>query len=355
MANSKFGVFRSLQLGRFAAASAVVLYHIYLDSPNRSFFGTTFDFGFLGVDFFFVLSGFIILYIHWDDIGQTQRIGSFALKRFTRLYPTYFILLSFAVALLLLMPHYGLPQFHNPSFILTNYALLPTNGDPILGLSWTLQHELAFYMLFAILIGWPTLGSTLLAVWFVASFYSSPDLPYPLSWLCDQRHVEFLFGMAGAYLVKTTTIPKPAAVTCLGIAMLVATALVCDVDVKAGASTVASRFPLYLPAGFASALIIVGAVQAEIDGLRLPTLATALGDISYALYLSQEFVLEAFYKAGLKLNIWRYVPPELYGLATYVAAVVAAACFYYYVEKPLLTLLRGSKQRQRRIVQHVGS
>jgi peptidoglycan/LPS O-acetylase OafA/YrhL len=161
--------------------------------------------------------------------------------------------------------------------------------------------------------------------------------------------------MAGAYLVKTTTIPKPTAVMCLGIAMLVAAALVCDVDVKAGASTVASRFPLYLPAGFASALIIIGAVQAEIDGLRLPTVATALGDISYALYLSQEFVLEAFYKAGLKLNIWRYVPPELYGLATYVAAVVAAACFYYYVEKPLLTLLRGSKQRQRRVVQHVGS
>jgi peptidoglycan/LPS O-acetylase OafA/YrhL len=139
------------------------------------------------------------------------------------------------------------------------------------------------------------------------------------------------------------------------VALLAATAFVCDVDVKAGASTVASRFPLYLPAGFASVLIIIGLVQAEQDGISLPRLSEPLGDISYALYLSQEFVLEGFFKAGIRFKIWNYVSAELYGLATYCTAVLAAACFYYYVEKPLLTRLRGRTVAAKPMMQHVGS
>jgi peptidoglycan/LPS O-acetylase OafA/YrhL len=138
---------------------------------------------------------------------------------------------------------------------------------------------------------------------------------------------------------------------CLGIALLAAVAAVCDVDVKAGASTVASRFPFYLPAGLASLLIVVGAVQAELDGLCIPPIAEALGDLSYALYLSQEFILEAFYKIGRRLNIWHYLSPEAYGLTTYIAAVAVAACFYYYIEKPVLGFLRGIQRNKQHKLQ----
>lgn len=209
-----------LQAGRFFAAAAVLLFHIYLEPFSHHPFGRTFDFGFLGVDFFFVLSGFIILYIHWDDIGNKGRIKGFALKRFIRIYPAYFVLMSLMTIILLVKPHIGLKIFHEPLYILQNFLLLPTENDPIIGLSWSLQHELFFYGLFAVFIVSPKFGASLLSLWFVASALVGLRVPFPLSWLCDPRHLEFLMGMLGAYLLKTTTIPYPRLVLLLGFMLL---------------------------------------------------------------------------------------------------------------------------------------
>ena len=46
-----------------------------------------------GVDIFFVLSGFIIYFIHAKDIGRPQRIYNFAKKRLSRVYPAYWVVL----------------------------------------------------------------------------------------------------------------------------------------------------------------------------------------------------------------------------------------------------------------------
>ena len=63
----------------------------YLEfDPSRRLF----DFGHAGVEFFFVLSGFIILHIHWKDLGHPSRFSSFAGKRFLRIYPMYWLVLA---------------------------------------------------------------------------------------------------------------------------------------------------------------------------------------------------------------------------------------------------------------------
>ncbi len=339
-------IFNSLQAGRFFAASFVLLFHGYLDARGRKPLGTTFDAGFLGVDFFFVLSGFIILFIHWNDIGKPARVRNFLAKRFIRIYPLYFVATLTIAVLVFSIPNIGLPIFHDPLFVLRNFLMLPTDGEPLLGISWSLQHEAAFYAVFALFIVSPYVGALLFALWFVASAFVGLNTNFPLNWICDPRHLEFLLGMAGAYLLKSTIIPRPRAVLALGLLLFFGVIVICDVFLQYGAhdtsTSMLDRIPLYLPAGLASAVIIVGAVEAERQELiYVPAIFAVLGDISYALYLTHGFVLELYRKATMHFDIKDTSPEMTLGIL-FLIAVIVAAVTHYYVEKPLMKRLRNA-------------
>lgn len=80
----------SLQVCRGIAAILVAFVHAtaqYERNMPVSFLANWFTFGHSGVDFFFVLSGFIIWFIHSEDIGKPNRFKNFALKRLARIYP----------------------------------------------------------------------------------------------------------------------------------------------------------------------------------------------------------------------------------------------------------------------------
>jgi len=58
-----------------------------------------FQFGHAGVDLFFVISGFIILFVHYDDIGRPERLGRYVGRRLSRILPTYWVALVLIVVL----------------------------------------------------------------------------------------------------------------------------------------------------------------------------------------------------------------------------------------------------------------
>src|SRR3546814_12797234 len=94
---------KSLQIGRGLAAMAVLAFHLSIMVTEPRFnlppiFADYTSHGRLGVDFFFVLSGFIMPFAYAKDIGNPDRAGGYALKRFIRLYPLYWLL---TVAILL--------------------------------------------------------------------------------------------------------------------------------------------------------------------------------------------------------------------------------------------------------------
>lgn len=83
-----------IQVGRGIAAMMVVLFHLGGAMSAEKYFGDLtyirlFRFGSAGVEFFFVLSGFIIMYAHQKDIGRPDALAYYARRRAVRIYPSY--------------------------------------------------------------------------------------------------------------------------------------------------------------------------------------------------------------------------------------------------------------------------
>ena len=119
-------------------------------------------FGHAGVDFFFVLSGFIITFVHRTDIGKPKRLGHYLERRFTRVFPFYWLVLIFSLLATWLLHRAQFPAVRE---ILANLLLLPQTEDKIVGGAWTLVYEIMFYFVFAIAICNRRIGAAVLCVW----------------------------------------------------------------------------------------------------------------------------------------------------------------------------------------------
>ncbi|MFD0541250.1 acyltransferase family protein [Actinomadura luteofluorescens] len=145
-----------LDLLRFAAALAVVLYHFTgfggagaWPVPSQEVFpeiAPVTRFGYLGVDLFFVISGFVILMSAWG-----RGPGEFGISRLVRLMPAYWVsvLLGAAVYALFRTGH-GVPGLIVPNLTMLQGGLGLRNVDAVY---WTLWVELHFYVLAAVLAG----------------------------------------------------------------------------------------------------------------------------------------------------------------------------------------------------------
>lgn len=117
-------------------------------------------FAYVGVDFFFVLSGFVIPHAHAADIGQPIMLGRYLRRRVTRVIPFYWVALT--ASLIVMAVTHPLPPLGR---LAASALLLPLPGDLALPVAWSLQHEIVFYALFATLIISRDLGLMLLGGW----------------------------------------------------------------------------------------------------------------------------------------------------------------------------------------------
>jgi peptidoglycan/LPS O-acetylase OafA/YrhL len=149
--NEKVSVKRIYQIDlfRFLAALAVVLYHYlfrgYMSDNysvlNFSEIGSYFQYGYLGVDMFFIISGFVITLSI-----KSRSLTDFCISRITRLYPSYWLGITITSLIIAL---YGAPVFHvNLKQILLNLTMFQNyiNVDSVDGVYWSLFVEMKFYI-----------------------------------------------------------------------------------------------------------------------------------------------------------------------------------------------------------------
>jgi exopolysaccharide production protein ExoZ len=343
----------ALQALRGVAASLVVFFHfaqIYRERTpipswiHDSGFG---DLGACGVDLFFVISGFIMVYTTRTKAGSNDA-RVFITRRILRIYPLYW----FWTSLLLTLWLGGLAQRIQPysaSYVASSYFLLPSfnglNFHPLVHQGWTLSFEMFFYLVFSCAIVLKLRSSKLpfLAVTFsicaLLSRFLAPDngLRYLLT---NPISIEFLYGMLAAeLLVKVRPICSHRAARNLSIILIGVGAGALLLTIKFY-DAYALRFAFY---GIPVSCIVFGA--AMLGSASAPALLTYLGDRSYSIYVAHGFFLMAYASA---LKHWTFCS----GLSPDPAIVLASAVTlalssftYSVVERPLTSML-SSRRRQ---------
>lgn len=354
---------------RFVAALGVVLCHATTQwragimpsppaagiwSPNAIVARLVGD-GWMGVNLFFVLSGFILAYTYTDAIGRwrgTRR--AFYVARLARIYPVY--LLSLLVAALPVLWHgftIASPLSTIPATLTFTELWLPRPDIGWCGPGWSLAPEAFFYALFPLLTLPIARLSRRYTLWLLAACWVGTLLVVGgyhgqmNRWLYTTlplvRLPEFVLGMATARLFalkesrsghqgRAAWLTPLAILGCLGV-LATGSAVWPDTWLRTG---------LWDPV---FALLIYGLAQGRGSLAQLLSVrgAMMLGEASYALYLLHE---PLWNMVTHLLNVpqtetVRQPFPALPLLVAYIFAVVAISILTFYViEQPARRAIR---------------
>lgn len=327
---------------RAAAVIAVVLFHaasIASDLPNfDNPLRPILNFGFAGVDLFFVISGFIMVHINRDRLGDSSFRVSFVYRRISRIFPSYFI--AFVIAFIIYTYYYSLrlPCYGEDYLIqiLNSLFLLPFGqAHCLIPQAWTLNHEFGFYLAFAgvfflpsrfvrwCLVGW---GITACLLTFVPS-----GVP-PLLQKVSSIQLQFLLGCFVAFIPRPTLSRMAPAALAIGILGFAFSAwLVSSHAISPG------RFDQrFLTFGVASAFLVAGAVGIE-RLVKLPAAIVLLGDASYAIYLVHLAAVLPL-REGMHVEALSNGGKLLWVGALVLVGLLAGLAFHLLLERPLQQL-----------------
>lgn len=319
---SRTGRIEFLEAVRGIAALVVVIYHAAaLASPAfEQFSRTVIDFGRVGVVAFFLVSGYVIpLSIR----GRSVR--SFAIRRFFRLYPLYWIVL--AATLVLFSARLGEAPFDLLG-IVSNAAMLQSfvGADSIISVAWTLCIELLFYLQIA---AFALLGRLAVAYrmgWFWLAVYLLTALAQRILGAELPTFTLFLVaaGMGQAFfLLDDPQRRREARAMILAGIVLVPVGMLIGVD-DSGLWPPATAIPSYL----AGVLVFLLAYAAR--RRVVPAALMWLGTVSYALYLVHPLLLDAAIAIDAP---WAWV-------AAVLASLVLAPLAHRWIERPAIALGR---------------
>jgi len=305
-----------------------------------------FAFGDAGVDFFFVLSGFIITWVHAQDLGKPSRLWAYLLKRAVRIYPIYWIIFTVILLAALFSPSLSNSVPHDFPTIIRSLALVPQDpavvggtGAPVIISAWSMQYEVLFYVLVAIFILSRLLGivvsCALLANYAVCL---SGEFSFAQSFVSSNLLFLFIYGALIAYFCRSSIrLGNPLLIAIFGgAAFLLIGALE---DVLGTQMWVIDR---RLGFGFLSGVIILGLVRAESCGqFRMKVSALALiGDSSYSLYLIHFPLISILCKIGVGIGLAGTFGALIAFPAFLSVCILTSLGFYVAIERPMLRRLR---------------
>jgi len=144
---------------RAFAILPVLLTHSWPDYPSLTWLGALGPAGWIGVDLFFVLSGFLITGILIDTKGNENYFRNFYVRRGLRIWPLYFAMLFYMFAIVPHIGRWGAEQFDRNEFAWYYYIAYMQNflfgitGPFPLAVTWSLAVEEHFYMVWPFVVG----------------------------------------------------------------------------------------------------------------------------------------------------------------------------------------------------------
>lgn len=334
---------RNVQALRGLAAFLVVFVHLEVLARLAGLPAGLTVFGNSGVDVFFVISGLIMVV---TTSGKKQTPQGFLRNRLTRIAPLYWAITLAVFAIALAAPALLQNTTADPIHLLKSLAFIPyERGDgtmhPVVFVGWTLNYEMAFYVVFAVGLLLPSRLAGLalsIGVLIAAALFGQmvqPKSPL-LAFYTTPMILEFGAGMVLGALFVRERLPKGAGWGIPAVALGVAALAV----MLAGPWLwpQADRAVMF---GIPALVIVTCGLIAERAGLVLGQgWIQLLGAASYSTYLTHFFCTQVVTKAAEKLV--GFGPVLMWALVPVVFLLVAIVGIFTHrrIELPLTELAR---------------
>lgn len=332
-----------VQIMRGLAATAVILHHS-LEESNGAATSFSPDWvttsGASGVDIFFVISGFIMMYTSFPMAKPPISPGKFIARRATRIYPLYWIC-SLAMLSIMLA---GFLQHHllGTGALALTLVLLPS-PNLLIGASWTLVYEIYFYIAFAISLFFRNIiGSAITTTGLIAILWGLSDTIRATTlgnFLSNPLPCEFVLGLGLAiWFRRSATLGRRWPISCVwafpGCVLLALAPLYVPHVTTAGLPGWERVFAWGLPA----ALIVAAFLSIGAPKNLFQRSLVFLGNASYSLYLTHGFIMAGY---GFILR-YKYISqtPQIAVVPIIVMlAITFGIVVYLAIEKPLLKFI----------------
>jgi len=287
--------------------------------------------GWIGVDLFFVLSGFLITGILWESRGEKGYFKRFYVRRILRIWPVYLIILFLVFAIVPLIRHLsGLSAgtLLGEPYGVWAYLLFIQNllgpalyYSPLLSITWSLAIEEQFYLVWPAilricrrLIILPILLAGLSAaplIRLIARHHGVSDI---VIYICPFTHYDGLLCGAFVAIWLRSATPKRMTLLLAGSALMIA-GVSLFLSIQAFFTTNVPCFPLLYTAVaiFSTGLLLIALVS-ENTGKQLHRLffmngtLAFFGFISYGLYLYHFSIMHISlsYNLAARLDRWHH-------------------------------------------------
>jgi peptidoglycan/LPS O-acetylase OafA/YrhL len=333
-----------IQYLRALAALLVVTGHLQgaarrlFDTPPLLVFPTG-----AGVDLFFVISGFVMMYTSSRLFQKPGATLTFIRKRLSRIVPLYWLVTTLFVLLLLMGKNFPA----SVTGVLASYLFIPydtldlhnTFAFPVYNLGWTLNYEMFFYVIFALFLpGRPnvaTVGvcSALILLTVLGAIFQPSNIA--LHFWTQPILLEFCLGMLIARIYQAGVVLPGSLRLVLGILAFAIVWLDLGKDWMVPIDgTQPNNFARVLTWGLPMAVLLASVALGRGNAAPRPlTWLKKLGDSSYSLYLFHPFAIIFLEKTWVKIGVLAALGGYVFLALAFVMAVVISLLSHRYFER----------------------
>lgn len=314
----------AIQYLRAVAATMVLIFHYTELKGIPHFFALA-----SGVDIFFVLSGFLMVYITPKDSSGLAFLTS-RLRRIAPIYVTLTLIISIAILIKPSLTDRPVDIW----VMLRSLVFLPSNLGPntiqttVIPVGWTLVYEMFFYVIFAIAISLkaPFYLKLLFLPTLTFAIHNLPNPPWWVELYGNPIIIEFAIGMLVARAPKIQSQKIAGTLFFAGLAL----------TILGAAIATRNMHDRWLLCAIPAAISLYGAVN-----FRPPEILplAILGDASYSIYLFHIYILKYF---AMKLFPDNFVA----AIGLCIGLCVAT---YFCLERPLNNFFKKSAPRSPKI------
>lgn len=314
--------------------------------------------GAFGVDIFFVISGFMMMYtthvnLHaGEDFSEAAKRTNrrFLLKRIIRIIPLYYAITIFTYVMILVFPNMFVDTDPNPVYLLKSFLFIPYNigntAMPIVRVAWSLNYEILFYLLFFVSLKISSkyrglICSGILIVLGVIGAIVNFKFDFLEFWT-GELIIEFAFGMGAYYLCKSLyakmkQVKESKSAPAVAALLILLSAFLLFVMIKFGDKVDSFTFARLIGWGIPAFFIFISVFFAGVL-IPVPSFLKRIGDMSFSVYLLHYYPVVLMARASENFDsLFMRIGCVVAGI---IAAFLISEAGYFIFEKKLAGSIR---------------